>query len=309
MDQDTSEGVCFLAGLELTHADSLLRRSTGPGLKEMVMGAGGSALVHMLVAMVALLLPFLQPPREFPGDFVTVSLVEMGTMGNGPCDAGGSLDPGPGKPEGEFQPKESDLPKAPPPVAEKPVQPVERTATPAKTLKKPRTPAAAKQAAAPDAPLADQREAIPASAEEPASQRHGTDSGGEAAAASNPCGGEETGRNAGPARSGSGPGTGAHTGEFDSAAVDQIPQIVRKTEPDYPPRARRQCVCGRVVLRFLVQTDGRVSRASIVEASPAGYFEQSALDAVRHWHFKPGVYRGKAVATWVTLPIQFKLTG
>jgi protein TonB len=259
--------------------------------------------------MVALLLPLLQPPQEFPGNFVTVSLVEMGTMGNGSCGAGGSQDPGSGKPEGELQRKESDLPKAPPPVAEKPVERVDPTATPAKTLKKPRTPPATKQALAPDALLADHHEAVPVSAEEPASQLHRTDSGDEPAAGSNPRGGEGVVQNAGPARSGSGSGTGAQTGEFDSAAVDQIPQILQKIEPDYPPRARRQCVCGRVVLRFLVQTDGRVSRASIVEASPAGYFEQSALEAVRHWHFKPGIYRGKAVATWVTLPIQFKLTG
>jgi protein TonB len=45
-----------------------------------------------------------------------------------------------------------------------------------------------------------------------------------------------------------------------------------------------------------------------VESNPQGYFEQSALEAIRHWRFKPGIYRGKAVATWVTLPIQFRLT-
>ena len=90
--------------------------------------------------------------------------------------------------------------------------------------------------------------------------------------------------------------------------MDQIPQAVQKVEPLYPPRARKQGVCGKVVLRFLVEPDGHVSRPSIVEANPEGYFEQSALDAIRHWRFKPGIYRGKAVATWVVLPVQFKLT-
>ena len=90
--------------------------------------------------------------------------------------------------------------------------------------------------------------------------------------------------------------------------MDKIPQPLHRVEPLYPQRARKQGICGKVVLRFLVEADGHVSRPSILEANPVGYFEQSALDAIRHWRFKPGVFRGRAVATWVVLPVQFQLT-
>lgn len=98
-------------------------------------------------------------------------------------------------------------------------------------------------------------------------------------------------------------------GEFDAAAVDQPPRIVKKVRPVYPNRARILEIPGKVVVRFLVEPDGCVSKPSIVEAHPAGYFEQSTLDAVRQWKFKPGSIRGHFVATWVTLPVQFRLTG
>lgn len=97
------------------------------------------------------------------------------------------------------------------------------------------------------------------------------------------------------------------SGEFDAATVDKIPQILKKIDPAYPGRARSLGICGKVVVRFLVEPDGRVSKPSIVEAHPKGFFEQSTLEALRHWQFKPGCLNGKDVATWVILPVQFRL--
>ncbi len=67
-------------------------------------------------------------------------------------------------------------------------------------------------------------------------------------------------------------------------------------------------ISGRVVLRFLVKTDGKVAKARVIEAEPRGVFEQSAMEAIDKWRFKPGRYRGNAVATWVELPIRFRLS-
>ncbi|MEN6440476.1 MAG: TonB family protein, partial [Syntrophobacter sp.] len=123
-------------------------------------------------------------------------------------------------------------------------------------------------------------------------------------------GGEhETGESPGVSR-GAGPPAGSGiSGEFDISRVDQVPRVLKKIEPVYPGRARTLEICGKVVVRFLVEPDGRVSKPSVVEAHPAGYFEQSTLDAIRQWRFKPGSFRGHTVATWVTLPVQFRLTG
>ena len=67
-------------------------------------------------------------------------------------------------------------------------------------------------------------------------------------------------------------------------------------------------IAGRVVVRFLVKIDVTVSKASVVESVPTGIFERSALEAIVKWRVKPGRYKGNLVATWVLLPIQFRLT-
>ena len=97
-------------------------------------------------------------------------------------------------------------------------------------------------------------------------------------------------------------------GEFGLKQVDQAPVPIRKVTPEFPEAARKLGASGKVLLKFLVKTDGSVTKASVVEASPAGLFDQSALNAVINWRFTPGVYHGHAVATWVMLPVYFRLS-
>ena len=98
------------------------------------------------------------------------------------------------------------------------------------------------------------------------------------------------------------------SGEFSLKQVDQPPVPNRKIDPEFPLAARRLGIGGKVVVKFLVKADGNVARASIIEAEPKEIFEESALEAVREWQFNPGRFHGDAVATWVVLPIQFRLT-
>ena len=98
------------------------------------------------------------------------------------------------------------------------------------------------------------------------------------------------------------------SGEFSLQQVDQPPTPTRRIEPEFPLTARRLGIGGKVVVKFLVKTDGNVARASIIEADPKEIFEESALKAVREWQFNPGRLHGEVVATWVVLPIQFRLT-
>ena len=103
-------------------------------------------------------------------------------------------------------------------------------------------------------------------------------------------------------------GKGGRGGEFNLKQVDQPPIPIKKVDPEFPPAARRLGVSGSVMIKFLVKADGNVIKASILEANPEGLFDQSALDAIRKWLFTPGIYQGKAVATWVILPVQFRLS-
>lgn len=102
-------------------------------------------------------------------------------------------------------------------------------------------------------------------------------------------------------------GSGASAGEFDARKVDIPPTPIHKVEPEFPLEARRIGITGKVVLRFLVKANGNVVNASVIEANPGQIFEKNALEAIKKWRFRPGYYRGIAVATWVELPIQFRL--
>jgi TonB family protein len=303
MEQEASAEASFLTELELSNDGCLFPATNRPDVKDMILGMGGSALAHALVAIGALLLTFVQSSPPLPGAFLTVNLVERGGNRGGSCDLG-LVEGGERGPRIQMPPLAETQPeKALPPEPPKTVKPVK--ASTEKTLKKCPLPPAVKPGPSAAAPSATSEEppSVPSpSAPSSAKETAGT-FGEEGPGAKGMVAGSGFS-----SPSGSAAGTGLHPGEFGADAVDQIPQALQKVEPIYPPRARKQGICGKVVLRFLVEPDGHVSRPSILEANPSGYFEQSALDAIRHWRFKPGIYRGRAVATWMVLPVQFKLT-
>ncbi len=115
------------------------------------------------------------------------------------------------------------------------------------------------------------------------------------------------------AATGSGAGTGGgplQVGGFaayNADTVDQIPAIARKVVPDYPTRARRLDLQGRVIVRLVVDTSGAPQACAVHEANPPGYFEDAALEAARRTRFIPGKHRGRVVNTVVLLPFVFSL--
>ncbi|MFC7301037.1 energy transducer TonB [Cognatiluteimonas weifangensis] len=71
--------------------------------------------------------------------------------------------------------------------------------------------------------------------------------------------------------------------------------------PSYPREAQRRGRSGEVEVEFTVGTDGTVTSARVVRASPPRIFDREALSAVNRWRFQPV---GSAVTTRRT--IQFK---
>lgn len=75
----------------------------------------------------------------------------------------------------------------------------------------------------------------------------------------------------------------------------------------YPEDAIDNREEGLVVVRFVVEADGSIKSAEIVK-SVTPTLDSEALRVVKSmpkWH--PGKNKGKAVATWFTLPVSFKL--
>lgn len=75
--------------------------------------------------------------------------------------------------------------------------------------------------------------------------------------------------------------------------------------PEYPPGAREQGISGWVDVQFTVQADGALNEVTVTGAQPAGVFEQSALDAVRHWRYQPMLKDGAPVPQRARVRVRF----
>ena len=63
--------------------------------------------------------------------------------------------------------------------------------------------------------------------------------------------------------------------------------MVSAPAPRYPPEALRAGTAGEVLVEITVGTDGSVTSARVVRATPPRVFDREALNAVRRWKFEP----------------------
>lgn len=94
---------------------------------------------------------------------------------------------------------------------------------------------------------------------------------------------------------------------YKSSQVDQKPSISRRAVPDYPSKAKRMQIEGKVLLQIVVDISGNPKACTVQLADPPGYFEEAALKAAKKTRFMPGKIRGKPVNTLVLLPFAFQL--
>jgi len=64
-------------------------------------------------------------------------------------------------------------------------------------------------------------------------------------------------------------------------------RAISTPSPRYPPDAYRSGTQGEVQVEFTVATDGSVSNARVVRATPPRVFDREALAAVKRWRFQP----------------------
>ncbi len=73
----------------------------------------------------------------------------------------------------------------------------------------------------------------------------------------------------------------------------------------YPEWARQRGWQGRVVLKVLVTRDGRVGRVQTVRRSGHGLLDRTAVRVARALRFKPARRNGRAVESWVRVPVKY----
>jgi protein TonB len=88
--------------------------------------------------------------------------------------------------------------------------------------------------------------------------------------------------------------------------VDEEPAIIKQVKPQYPPIAYSNKIEGKVVVKILVDTDGKVLDTKLVQSSNE-IFNEEAMAAVKQWAFKPAILNKKPVKFWYNAPIIFKL--
>jgi protein TonB len=81
-----------------------------------------------------------------------------------------------------------------------------------------------------------------------------------------------------------------------------------QVRPAYPSVPRRLGIQGTTLLRVHVLADGRIGDVLVERSAGHSDLDRAAMDAVRRWRFEPARRGDDAVAMWVLLPVEFRLT-
>lgn len=94
-----------------------------------------------------------------------------------------------------------------------------------------------------------------------------------------------------------------------SGAVLKIarPLYRQNTSPSYPGKARRMGYEGTVMLKVLINENGRVDNLKVLQSSGYAILDRTALSTVKKWLFEPGTEGGIKKKMWVKIPIRFQL--
>jgi len=108
-------------------------------------------------------------------------------------------------------------------------------------------------------------------------------------------------------------GVDQKSGEVNKKAVNSVSvdakvmskQLLTKVTPVYPPEAKAAKIQGKVVLRAVIGKDGHVENLQVVSGPKE--LQQSALDAVRQWVYKPYLLNGNPVEVMTDINVIYTL--
>ncbi|MBB5684440.1 energy transducer TonB [Sphingobium boeckii] len=86
-------------------------------------------------------------------------------------------------------------------------------------------------------------------------------------------------------------------------------KMIAATPPRYPVESRRKREQGTVVMKLLLDTEGKVAEIALQRSSGFERLDQAALSAVRRWRWSPIIRNGSAVMVRGVVEIPFVLEG
>lgn len=90
-------------------------------------------------------------------------------------------------------------------------------------------------------------------------------------------------------------------------AYDTPPKLIKLVKPKYPDIARKAGIEGMVILKILVDVDGKVIDAKVLKSLGNVGCDESAIEAAKKCLFEPALQRDKPVRVWVSYPVRFVL--
>ena len=85
----------------------------------------------------------------------------------------------------------------------------------------------------------------------------------------------------------------------------QRPEALHTTPPVYPESAKKDKLEGTVVVKTVIDEQGKVQDPAVETSSGHEVLDQAALDAVSTWTFKPATLKGKPVSVIYSITVRF----
>jgi protein TonB len=85
---------------------------------------------------------------------------------------------------------------------------------------------------------------------------------------------------------------------------DSPPRTIRVTAPCFPSEAFAKGVEGTVMVEILIDTEGGVVRAKVIQSVPL--LDAAALETVYQWTFQPAMKDDRPVPATIHVPIAFR---
>ncbi|HTS03841.1 MAG TPA: energy transducer TonB, partial [Thermoanaerobaculia bacterium] len=97
-------------------------------------------------------------------------------------------------------------------------------------------------------------------------------------------------------------------GDFvDIDACDTPPAPTHQVSPVVPPMARQRRVAGTVLLRVLIDEQGRPEKVEILrDVTPLVGLGAASRQALEQWRWKPATKNGVKVKTWLAVEVPFR---
>jgi protein TonB len=91
------------------------------------------------------------------------------------------------------------------------------------------------------------------------------------------------------------------------ALEEAEPDYLKNPAPVYPQIARDMGWQGVVVLKVLVERDGKAAQVEVERSSGHQMLDESAVKAVKEWQFLPARVGSLTFSSWVKIPVRFIL--